>query len=184
MKALYTLSAIIITFLSLITFTGCEESNLLDTQIYCKPEIGYTLNNNKDSFTASLSDITGTSLLSQNYDKIQITTYKSWTYGLVLEKIEFDVILSDSTNVDIDVTISNLEHGENHNSTTDTYFFQKTISLNKDSTHVSLIVNDNFVNKDAVISIEVVESCYSANPDLKLSIGNFKMFGEHEQTNY
>ena len=184
MKALYTLSALIIAILSIITFTGCKESNQLDTQIYCKTEIGYSLHKDKESYTAELTDIIGSSLLSQNYDTIQITTNKSWSYGLVLEKIEFDVILSEPANVDMDITISNLEHGENYNSTKDTYFFHKTISVNKDNTHVSLIVNDNFINKDAVISIEVVDSCYTATPTLTFSIGNFKMFGEHEQTNY
>lgn len=184
MKLLYSLSAVIITVLSVFTFTGCKEGNLLDTQIYCKPEIGYTVIGDKDSYSANLSDITGTTLMSQNYDTIQITTNKSWTYGLILEKIEFDVILSEATNVDMDITISNLEHGENYNSTKDTYFFHKTISVNKDNTSVSLEVNDNFINKDAVISIEVVDSCYSTNPNLTFSIGNFKMYGGHEQTNY
>ena len=132
MKLLKLLSAIIISCCTIIVFSGCEKNNLLDTTIYCLPEISYKTFGDKDSYTANLSEITSNTLLPQNYDTIQITTNKSWTYGLVLEKIEFDVILSSIANMDIDVTISHLEHGENHNATSDTYYFHKTITINKE----------------------------------------------------
>ena len=184
MKSLKIFLTLLITCFSIFTFAGCQKSNPLDAAVYCLPEISYKTYGDKDSYTANLADIIGNNLLPQNYDTIQITTNKSWTYGMILEMVEFDVILSSEANMDIDITISHLEHGENYNATSDTYYFYKTVSITKETTKVSLVINDNFINKDATISIEVVDSCYTANPNLTFTIANFKMFGHHEATNY
>lgn len=184
MKLAKIFTAIILSFLSIFAFVGCSKSNLLDAQIYCKADVNYKLYGAKDSETANMSDFIGTSLPQKAYSTIQITTDKTWTYGLTLEKIEFDILLSESANMDIDITISNLENGENYNQTQDTYFYHKTLSITQETTSITLAINDIFINKDATISIEVVESCYSTHPNLTFNISNFKMYGKHENTNY
>jgi len=184
MKLLKPFTILLLLIFSVCIVAGCSKENALDVNIYCRPEVNYKLYNSKDSSPGNISDVIGTTLAPQAYETFQITTNKTWTYGLVLEKVEFDIILSKAVNVDIDLTISNLENGENYNSTQDTYFYHKTLSFNQETTTVTLEINDTFINKDAVFSFEVVESCYSANPDLTISIANFKLFGEHAQTNY
>lgn len=184
MKIARILTAFSLSLLSIFAFVGCTKTNLLDAQIYCKSNINYKLNGAKDSESGQLSELIGNTFASKAYSTIQITTDKNWTYGLTLEKIEFDIILSENANVDIDVTISNLENGENYNSSQDTYFYHKTLSISQETTSITLAINDVFINKDAVISLEVVESCYTAHPNLTFSLSNFKMYGEHKNTNY
>ena len=184
MKIHKYLIAIISSLALLLVFTGCEKENKLDAQIYCHSDINYKLHNSSEALTANISDIIGNELTAQAYETIQINTNKAWTYGLQLNKVKFDVLLSIPANVDIDITISNLENGENYNSTQDTYFYHKTLSFNKECTSVSLDIYDIFINKDATISLEVVKSCYEATPELKISIANFQLYGEHPKTNY
>lgn len=184
MKLLKLFTAISLSIISVFAFVGCSKSNQLDAQIYCKADVNYKLYGATDSDVANMSDLIGTSLPQKAYSTIQITTDKTWTYGLTLEKIEFGILLSENANMDIDITISNLENGDNYNQTKDTYFYHKTLSITQETTSITLAIDDIFINKDATISIEVVESCYTAHPNLTFSISNFKMYGKHENTNY
>ena len=176
------LSSLICILFSFIV-VGCDTSNKLDASVYCKPQVSYKLHGSTESQTMELVNLIDSTCEMNKYSVVQITTDKTWTYGLELETIKFNVLMSVSENVDIDVTISNLESGENYNSTQDTYFYHKSLSINKEDTTITLDINDIFINKDSVISIEVVNSCYN-NTDLKLAFGNFELYGQHPEINY
>ena len=169
-----------------VVLVGCSKSNQLDVAVYCKNEVNYTLYNSKDSQQLNLSDITTSTCTPNKYSVIQITTNKDWTYGLTIEKIQFELVLSELVNVDLDITITNLENAENIKTIdkVDTRYFHKTIAVNQTNSTITLDINDVFINKDSTISIEVVKSCYENNPNLNISIGNLKMFGQHTPTNY
>ena len=131
-----------------------------------------------------MADVTGNNCPQNNYNKIQITTNKSWTFGLNIKKVTFDIVLSEPASMDIDLTISNLENAENYNKDKDTYYYHKTLTITKQTTSVTLEINDTFTDKESVFSFEVVESCYTSYPNLKFSINNFKIYGEHTEANY
>lgn len=179
----YITSALLLLVFSGL-FIACDSSNELNVTTYCQPAPLYKLNGSDTSNALALSDLTGDTCPLNSYSVIQINTNRSWTYGLTVEKISFDIILSEASNIDIDITISNLENGANYNETADTYFFHKTLSITQPTTSITLDINDTFINKDATFSFEVVKSAYSSNSNMKLAIRNFKMFGEHKEANY
>lgn len=164
--------------------SACSKTNELDLEVYFKKDVVYKVYNAKDSGSMHIGYLTTDKPTMDCYTVIQLTSNKDWTYGLSLEKIEFSVFLSEEANVDIDITISNLEHGENYNKTADEYFYHTTISLNKTETKVKLDINDTIINKECVISFEIVQSCYKTNPNLKLSINNLKLIAKHHESNY
>lgn len=185
MKNFANFFAIVMLTFSLI-LAGCNNSNQLDVSVYCKSDVNYSLYNTDNSETLNLSDIISSTCTPNKYDVIQITTNKDWTYGLTLEKIQFDIVLSQTANVDLDITITNLENAENIKTINkvDTRYYHKTIAVNQEQSTITLDINDVFINVDSIISIEIVDSCYKTNNDLTISIGNFKMFGEHTPANY
>lgn len=164
---------------------ACEKNNKLDVSVYCKEDIAYDLNGTSSVEGKFKLDriINGTSD-SLKYSKIQISTKKDWTYGLEIDRIEFDILLSTPADVDIDVTVSNLENGPHFNEDQNTYYYQKTLSINKQNTTIKLDIDDVFNSKSSIISIEINKACYSSHPDLTIAIGNFKMFGQHNEVNY
>lgn len=184
MKHLKKILTLLLILVAPLYFSACKESSSLDSNLYLKQIAYYKVNGSTTSKEQLTSSFTSGEENFQNYSVIQLNTNKDWTYGLTLEKIEFDMLLSEEANVDIEITISNLENGANYNQTQDTYYYHKTLSFNAVKTHVKLDINDIFINKDATISLEVVTSCYESNPNLTLSLNNFKMFGFHEKTNY
>ena len=184
MKLVKNLALCLILLTSILGFSACQKETPLNLSVYCYPTATYTLNGSETATGINVSDLVADTCPQNSYSKIQITTSRSWTYGLTLKKVSFDVILSEPANMDIDLTISNLENGQNYNSTKDTYFYHKTLNIGKEHTSVTLDINDTFINKDAVFSFEVVTSCYTDHPNLKFSIANLKMFGEHQQTQY
>lgn len=163
---------------------GCSEKNTLDLRTYFKTSVTYKVNNSKDSGTMDLDYLISDEPTMDCYTVIQISSNKNWTYGLTLEKFEFDVIMSEVANLDIDLTISNLQNAENYNKTTEENYYHKTLSFNKLETHVTLDINDIIQNKASVLSFEVVDSCYKTNPNLTFAITNLKMSGYHQEANY
>ena len=167
------------------SFIACAKNNSLDASVYLKDTVNYETGSSaivEGKF--KLDKIINGSSESMQYSKIQISTKKDWTYGLEIERIEFDVLLTQTADVDIDITVSNLENGPHFNEDQNTYYYQKTLSINKQNTTVKLDINDIFNNKGSIISIEINKSCYTSHPDLKIAIGNFKMYGKHTQVNY
>lgn len=165
--------------------TACDADNSLILTTYCRNTVNYELNDsNKTEGKFELAKIIDSSCDPNQYTKIQITTHRDWTYGLKIERIEFDIILSTPADVDIDITVSNLENGPHLDEEKNTYYYHKTLSINKESTTAKLDINDTFNDKDSVISIEINKSCYTTNSDLKIAIGNLKMFGQHTPANY
>lgn len=152
--------------------------------MYLLPTSYYKLNGNSKSIDTTPDTFTSGEVNYQQYSVIQLTTNKSWTYGLTVETVEFDVYLSSAHSVDMDITISALENAQNYNSSQDIFFYHKTLSFNEEYTHVTLEINDIFVNKEGTFSLEFDTSCYTANPELKISVNNFKMKGFHQETNY
>lgn len=181
-----TLIFLLVLFISSASFllTGCKSTNELDLSKYCQATVHYKLNGAESSNALTLGELTGDSCPMQAYKTIQINTNRAWTYGLSLSKVTFDILMEGADNIDIDITISNLENGQNYNQTADTYFYHKTLPISNSVTSITLDVFDTFINKDATISIEIGDSAYNSNSPLKLAIRNFKMFGEHTPTNY
>ena len=175
-----------ILFLSFaFNLIACEKNNTLDLTVYLKDTVNYQLgNDNPTEGKFSLSDIINSSSELKQYSRIQITTKKDWTYGLELERIEFDIILSMPADIDIDITLSNLENGAHFNESQNTYYFQKTLSINKENTSIKLDINDIFTKKDSCLSIEINDSCYKSNGELKIGIANLKMYGQHTEARY
>jgi len=185
MKTLQKILCCLLLSIFVCGLTACEKDNLLDATVYLKDTVNYELNEKKKTEgTFELSNIINQNSELKNYKRIQITTKKDWTYGLEIEKIEFDILLSMPVDVDLEITVSNLENGENFNESQNTYYYHKTLSINKECTNVKLDINDIFNKKDAVISLEINESCYTSTPELKIGIGNFKMYGQHTPANY
>lgn len=185
MKALKSLALALLMMISAFSFVGCKETELpLNLSAYCQSDVAYQLNGSKDSANLKLSDVENDTCPLNNYTVIQIKTKRAWSYGLTLKKITFDIILSEPQSVDIDLTISNLKNGENYNETADTHFYSNTLAIAKESTTVTLDINDEFIDKDATFSFEVDKSCYNTSPNLKIAIRNFRMYGEHQETNY
>lgn len=177
---LLSLLAIVCVF----SFTACKESLPISNTQYLQDTVVYKLNGSDTSKNLTLADVSGDSCPLNSYKVIQINTKRAWTYGLTITKITFDVILSQSQNVAIDLTISNLKNGANYNETADTYFYKKTITIAKENTPVTLEINDEFIDKDATFSFEIDTSCYKTTPSLKIAIQNFKIYGEHQKTTY
>lgn len=184
MKRLQVILLAFLFIISALTLTACKKEESLDLSVYCNSTVSYKVYKDNNTNTMSLTDITSTSCPQKNYSVVQLSTNRTWSYGLTLNKVKFDIILSEPASMDIDLTISNLENGEQYNSTADTFFYHKTLTIGKEETTVELEINDTFINKDAVFSFEVVESCYTSFPNLKFSIVNFKLYGEHKPTNY
>ena len=184
MKTFKKTLACIIALLFCTIISACSNSKEINLEVYFKTDVVYKVNNAKDSGSMHIGYLTTDKPTMDCYTVIQLTSNKDWTYGLNLEKVEFVVFLSEEANVDIDITISNLENGENYNKTEDTYFYHTTISLNKTETKVKLDINDTIINKECVISFEIVQSCYKTNPNLTLSINSLKLIGEHKELNY
>lgn len=184
MKLARIFFSILFTLCFGVVLTGCEKSTELDALTYLKPEVSYKLYKSEASSTFKTESIINATSEAMAYDTIQINTNKTWTYGLTLQTIKFDVALSEPANMDIDITVSNLENGENYNKTQDTFFYHKTVTVSQESSTVTLEINDVFIDKDATISLEIVDSCYTSFPNLKVAIGNFKMFGYHTENNY
>lgn len=185
MNMLKKLTLAILLCIFSFSLIACEKNNELDVSVYCIEDIAYDLNGTSSIEGKFKLDriINGTSD-SLKYSKMQISTKKDWTYGLEIERIEFDVLLSTPADVDIDVTVSNLENGPHFNEDQNTYYYQKTLSINKQNTTIKLDIDDVFNNKSSIISIEINKACYSSHPDLTIAIGNFKMFGQHNEVNY
>ena len=185
MNALKKILFVALTSVFVICLTACKTSNLLDISTYCKNTINYELaDDKKTEGKFDLSKINNSTCDLNQYSKIQITTNRDWTYGLEIERIEFDIILSIPADVDIDITLSNLENGPHLNEEKNTFYYHKTLSINKESTPVKLDINDIFSDEDSVLSIEINKSCYASNPNLKIAIRNLKMYGQHTPVNY
>lgn len=185
MNALKKILFVMLASVFTISLAACKTSNLLDISTYCRDTINYELaDNKKTEGKFELAKINNANCDFNQYSKIQITTNRDWTYGLEIERIEFDIILSAPADIDIDVTLSNLENGPHLNEEKNTYYYHKTLSINKESTPVKLDINDIFNDQDSVLSIEIDKSCYTTNPDLKIAIGNLKMYGQHTPVNY
>lgn len=184
MKALKKSLLLFVLCIFVINFTACTKDNSLDLTVYLKDTVNYEIAENNTENSFSLSEIINSSSELKQYSRIQINTKKDWTYGLELERIEFDIILSTPADVDIDITISNLENGEHFNESQNTYYYHKTLSINKENTTVKLDINDTFTKKGSVISLEINNSCYSSNKELKIGIANLKMYGQHTEANY
>ena len=186
MKAIKQILGAAIALVFALSFTACKMNNdPIDLTTYCRQTVNYQLaDDKKTEGTFDLSKINNSICDPNKYSKIQITTNKDWTYGLEIDRIEFDIILSTTADIDIDITVSNLENGPHLNENQNTYYYHKTISINKESTTIKLDINDIFNNKDSTISIEIDKSCYSSNENLTIAIGNLKMYGQHTPANY
>ena len=179
----HTVSALLLIIFSLLV-VSCSKTNNLDLATYFKPSVNYKLYKTKDSNVADINDFISDTPILNSYTIIQFTSNKNWTYGLNLETVAFDITLSEAANMDIDITISNLENGENYNKTENTYFYHKTLSINQINTNVKLEINDIIINKECVISLEVVDSCYDSNPNLKFALTNLQITGQHKESAY
>lgn len=175
---------IILCFITCFTFCACKQDTKLDLSTYCHQKVAYALYNSSAAQEIELEELTSPDGNYNQYRVIKINTDKTWTYGLFVEKIEFDVKMSEDIYFDLDITITNLEHAENLRRNDDTKYYYKTLSINPDNSHVKLDINDTLINADCEISIEVVTSCYEENPNFTFAIANFAIFGYHEQTNY
>lgn len=185
MKTLSKILCAIFIVASTFALTACEKSNMLDVSVYCQDSIKYELNDKKKTEGKfDLSSVINSNSDLNNYTRIQITTKQDWTYGLELERVEFDLLLSESADVDIDITVSNLENGDHFNESKNTYYYKKTISINNQNTTVKLDINDIVNGAESVISLEIDKACYTSHPDLKIGIGNLKMYGQHTPVNY
>lgn len=184
MKAIKQIFFILSALVFSLIVTACSENKTLDLRVYFNSSVKYKVNNSKDTGSMDIGYFITDEPTMDCYTVIQFTSNKSWTYGLTLQTIEFDLTMSEVANMDIDITISNLENAENYNKTTEEKYYHKTLSFNKLNTHVALDINDIIENKECVISLEVVQSCYKTNPNLTFSINNLTITGFHEVSNY
>lgn len=184
MKTIKQLSILLSFIMLSLIVVSCSNKNTLDLRVYFNNSITYKVNNSKDSGTMDIGYFINNEPTMDCYTVIQFTSNKNWTYGLTLQTIEFDLIMSEVANLDMDLTISNLENAENYNKTTDEKYYHKTLSFNKLNTHVTLDINDIMGAKESVFSFEVVESVYKTNPNLKFSIVNLTINGFHQESNY
>jgi len=187
MKTLQKVLCCLILCIFAINLTACETDNTLDLTAYFKDSIKYELaDNNNTEGDFELSKIINSSSDLNKYTRIEITSKQDWTYGLEIERIEFDVLLSIPADVDIEITITNLENGEHLNEVDNTFFYSKTLSINKENTSVKLDINDVFTKKASVIELKINKSCYQgeANKDLKIGVANLKMYGQHKEAHY
>ena len=185
MKRIKNICISLLLLLCCLSFTACGAEKPLDANVYFNEDVNFLKMGSDESGSVKLINVVNASMPQDQYTTIQINTLKDWTYGLTIEKICFDFVMSKVTELDFDITVSYLNKGTDYDKDKGMYFYKQSVTANKKVTRVELNINDIFTNNESTISIEISNrTVYENNPKLKVCIQNFKAYGKHEESKY
>lgn len=189
MKKFLMFALTFVMLLPTIAFAGCNKSDTINMSRYFESKVTYQLFPN---YSMS-SDLTLKSFLDDKVDhqrsfyEIDFTGISSWLYKLQLSYITFDLYSNMDTDIEFNLTISNLHEGDQSAVGGNSVFTERVPVALKEGkkVHVKIDVNDYFESYSTTTKICLIvtdRSYFLDNGEdigLKYDLLNFMLHGKH-----